>query len=37
MFANDNTDDDNGNHSDFRIVRGLDVHATDVQTEPVQL
>lgn len=36
MLANDN-DDDNDNDSDFKIVRGLDAHATDVQTEPVQI
>ena len=22
---------------DYKIVRGLDVHATDVETEPVQI
>ena len=35
MLANDNDDNDNDNDSDVRIVRGLDMHATDVQTEPV--
>ena len=39
MLANDNddndNDNDNDNDSDVRIVRGLDMHATDVQTEPV--
>lgn len=37
MLTNDNDDDDNDNDSDSRIVRGLDAHATDVQTEPVQI
>ena len=39
MFANNDSDgvDDDDNNNDYRIVRDLDVHATDVQTEPVQI
>ena len=37
MLPNDNGDDDNDNDSVFKIVRGLDVHTTDLQTEPVQI
>lgn len=36
MLGN-NDDDDDDDDNDYRIVRGLDVHATDVQTEPVQI